>query len=84
MTTTRVDQVDAARQALNSIGALLPVSFTEVPSVDQQRDAVVRLERAGYGAAWTNVVPGKDALVQLAILLAVTERTVFGTGIANV
>ena len=35
-------------------------------------------------AAWTNeVVGGKDALVQLAVLLAATERMVFGTSIAN-
>jgi hypothetical protein len=29
-------------------------------------------------------VGGKDALVQLAILLAATERMVFGTSIANI
>jgi probable F420-dependent oxidoreductase len=73
------------KPALGPVGALLPVSFTELPPVDLQRKAVRRLERAGYGAAWTNeVIGGKDALVQLAVLLAETEHMVFGTGIANI
>jgi alkanesulfonate monooxygenase SsuD/methylene tetrahydromethanopterin reductase-like flavin-dependent oxidoreductase (luciferase family) len=42
------------------------------------------LERAGYRTAWTNEVIGKDALVQLAVLLGATERMVFGTSIANI
>ncbi|MEV1249537.1 TIGR03620 family F420-dependent LLM class oxidoreductase [Nonomuraea sp. NPDC050022] len=83
MRTTTV--VDAARQALGPVGLTLPVSFTSALSIDLQREAVERLERAGYHAVWTNeVVGGKDALVQLAVLLAATRRMVFGTGIANV
>jgi probable F420-dependent oxidoreductase len=76
--------VDAARKALGPIGVSLPVSFTSTPSVDLQREAVGRLERAGHRAVWTNEVIGKNALVQLAVLLAATERMVFGTGIANI
>ena len=76
--------VEAARQALGPVGVCLPVSFTGTPHVDLQREAVVRLERAGYGAVWTNEVIGKDALVQLAVLLAATDRMVLGTCIANV
>jgi probable F420-dependent oxidoreductase len=76
---------DAARQALGPVGACLPVSFTTSLSVARQRDAVRRLEAAGYRAAWTNeTVGGKDALVQLALLLAATERMTFGTSIANI
>jgi probable F420-dependent oxidoreductase len=83
MGTTTV--VDAARQALGTVGVCLPVSFTAALSVDQQREAVGRLERAGYGAVWANeVVGGKDTLVQLAVLLAATERMAFGTCIANI
>ena len=74
----------AARQALGPVGVYLPVSFTSAPSADQQRQAAGRLERAGYRAAWTNEAIGKDALVHLAVLLAATERLVFGTGIANI
>jgi probable F420-dependent oxidoreductase len=77
--------VGAAREALGPVGAFLPVSMTSTPSAGLQREAVGRLERAGYRAAWTNeALGGKDALVQVAVLLAATERMVFGTGIANI
>lgn len=81
---TAATTIEAARRALGPVGAMLPVTFMDMPSVDRQREAVGRLERAGYRAAWTNEVIGKDALVQLAVLLGVTERMVFGTGIANI
>jgi probable F420-dependent oxidoreductase len=77
--------VQAARDTLGPVGAFLPISTTSATPVDLQREAVGRLERAGYRAAWTNEgVGGKDALVQLAVLLAATQRMAFGTGIANV
>lgn len=76
--------VEAAGRALGPVGVLLPVSMSSMPSVERQREAVHRLEHAGYRAAWTNeVVGGKDALVQLAILLAATNQMVFGTAITN-
>jgi alkanesulfonate monooxygenase SsuD/methylene tetrahydromethanopterin reductase-like flavin-dependent oxidoreductase (luciferase family) len=77
--------VEAARRALGPVGVFLPFSRTNAIPADLQRAAVRRLERVGYRATWTNeAVGGKDALVQLAVLLAATERTVFGTGIANI
>jgi probable F420-dependent oxidoreductase len=79
-----VNTVEAARRAIGPVGALLPVTFTEAPSLHAQRDAVERLESAGYPCTWTNEVFGKDALVQLALLLAATRRMAFGTGVANV
>jgi alkanesulfonate monooxygenase SsuD/methylene tetrahydromethanopterin reductase-like flavin-dependent oxidoreductase (luciferase family) len=83
MGTTTV--VESARRALGPVGVFLPFSRTSPPSADRQREAVRRLERAGYRATWVNeAVGGKDALVQLAILLAATDRMVFGTSIANV
>jgi probable F420-dependent oxidoreductase len=83
MGTTTV--VESARRALGPVGVFLPFSRTGAASADLQREAVRRLERAGYRAAWTNeAVGGKDALVQLAVLLAATERMVFGTSIANI
>jgi alkanesulfonate monooxygenase SsuD/methylene tetrahydromethanopterin reductase-like flavin-dependent oxidoreductase (luciferase family) len=83
MGTTPV--VESARRALGAVGVFLPFSRTSAVSADQQREAARGLERAGYRAAWTNeAVGGKDALVQLAVLLAATERMVFGTGIANI
>src|ERR1700753_1130851 len=66
------------------MGVSLPVSFTDTPSVEMQREAVGRFERAGFRAVWTNEVIGKDAMVQLAGLLSATERMVFGTCIANI
>ena len=76
--------VDPARQVLGPVGVCLPVSFTGTPHTDLQREAVRRLEHVGYRTVWTNEVIGKDAFVQLGVLLAATERMVFGTCIANV
>jgi probable F420-dependent oxidoreductase len=80
-----VTVVAAARRALGPVGVFLPFSIASAPSADQQRETARRLESLGYRAAWTNeAVGGKDALVQLAVLLAATDRMVFGTGIANI
>ncbi len=76
--------IEAVRRALGEVGAFLPIPTDVAAAIDLQRDAVRRLERAGYRAAWTNEVIGKDALTQLAVLLAATERMVFGTGVANI
>ncbi len=75
---------DVARVAFGSVGALLPVSPETAP-LDMQRSGVRSLERAGYRAAWVNeVVGGKDALVQLALLASATDQMAFGTCIANI
>jgi len=76
--------VDAARDALGPVGVSLPGSLNSTPHTDLQRDAVHRLEGAGHRTVWTNEVLGKDAFVQIGILLAATERMVFGTCIANI
>jgi probable F420-dependent oxidoreductase len=76
--------VDGARRALGPVGVSMPVTVTSTPPVDQQRAAVRRLEAVGYRAAWTNEVIGKDALAQLAVLLAATGRMAFGTCVANI
>ncbi|MGF6881807.1 putative F420-dependent oxidoreductase [Nocardia sp. GAS34] len=76
--------VEAARAAIGPVGIALPINFAAPPPLDLQRDAVRRLEAAGYRTAWTNEVPGKDALAQLSVLLAATGRMAFGTFIANV
>lgn len=78
------DAVDVVREALGPVGVSLPGSLTTTPPVSLQRDAVRRLEHAGYRTVWTNEVLGKDAFVQLGVLLAETERMVFGTCIANI
>jgi probable F420-dependent oxidoreductase len=73
-----------AFQLPRPVGVCLPVSFTTTPQADLQRVAVRRLKDAGYQMIWTNEVVGKDAFVQLGVLLAATERTVFGTFVANI
>jgi hypothetical protein len=74
---------DGTRPALGPVGACLPVSFDLALDIVAQREAVRRLEHAGYQTVWTNEVIGKDALVQLA-MLAESRRTMFGTCIANI
>lgn len=76
--------VGPARLALGSFGSLLPWSPARWAGAREQRDAVVRLEQAGFGPGWVNEVLGKDALAQAALLLAATDRLVIGTAIANV
>jgi probable F420-dependent oxidoreductase len=73
-----------AFQSPGPVGVCLPVSFTTTPPANLQRAVVRRLEEAGYQAIWTNEVIGKDAFVQLGTLLAATERTLFGTFVANI
>jgi probable F420-dependent oxidoreductase len=75
---------DRLNQALGPVGACLPASFTTALDIAALGDAVGRLERAGFQAIWTNEVIGKDALVQLAMLLPKTSSAVFGTCIANI
>ena len=76
--------VEAARERLGPVGVCLPGSLTVPLDADLQRDAVRRFDHAGYRTVWTNEVLGKDAFVQLGVLLAETERMVFGTCIANI
>lgn len=77
--------VGAARRSLGAVGAYLPVPLTGAPPVEEQREAAVRLENAGYRTIWVNeTLGGKDPLVQLALLLPATKRVTFGTGIANI
>ncbi len=76
--------IDAARRAIGPVGVSLPSSLAASTPVAAQRNAVGRLERAGFRTVWTNELLGKDAFVQLGVLLAETERLVFGTCIANI
>ncbi len=79
-----MSNLDAVRQALGPASAFLPYPTPNAPDIADQVAAVGRLERAGYGAVWVNEVPGKDALAQLSLLLAGTDRIVLGTAVVNV
>jgi alkanesulfonate monooxygenase SsuD/methylene tetrahydromethanopterin reductase-like flavin-dependent oxidoreductase (luciferase family) len=74
------------RRALGPVGVFLPNNpGVGLPSAEVQRDAIRRLERAGYQSVWKNEgVGGKDGLVQLGLLLAATEWMTFGSAIANI
>lgn len=77
--------IAATRRAFGAAGTYLPLGFTSAPSIDLQREAVVRLEVAGFQAVWSNeVIGGKDVLVHLSVLLAAARRMAFGTGVANI
>jgi probable F420-dependent oxidoreductase len=76
--------VEAAREALGPLGVCLPGSLTVALNADLQRDAVRRLDHVGYRTVWVNETIGKDAFVQLGVVLAETERMVVGTCIANI
>lgn len=78
--------VRRARGSLGQVGAFLPnVPFAAATRIAEQRSAVARLENAGYRSVWANEgVGGKDAFVQLATLLAATERLTMATGVANI
>lgn len=81
---TAQEIVEAARKSLAPVGFSMPsIGLSSVPPVDLQRAAVRKLEKAGYRNGWANEgVGAKDVFVQLAILLAETERLVFGTSIS--
>jgi len=81
---SELELIDATRRALGTVGILLPVTLDVPAPIDSQREAVRALEDAGYRSAWTNELMGKDALVQLALLLGATEHMTLGTGIANI
>jgi hypothetical protein len=71
--------VEAAREALRPLGVCLPGSLTVALNADLQRDSVRRLDHVGYRTAWVNETIGKDAFVQLGVVLAETQRMVVGT-----
>ena len=71
--------VQEARRSLGRVGAFLPESPDDPTPAEVQREACRRLEELGFRSAWTNELIGKDSFAQLAVLLAATERMVFGT-----
>ena len=77
--------VAAARQAMGPVGARIPnIGIKKLPTFETMRSATRRLEGVGFGAAWNSEVVGaKDAFVEMAVLLAATERMVFSSSIAN-
>ena len=78
--------IETARQTIGPGGVFMPGPILEgIVTAELRRQAVRRLEQAGYRMAWNNEgVADKDGLVQLALMLADTERMAFGTSVANI
>lgn len=77
--------LDAVRRAFGSVGTYPPLGFTDAMPVAVQREAVARLDDAGFQAVWSNeVIGGRDVLVHLALMLAAAPRAAVGAGIANI
>jgi probable F420-dependent oxidoreductase len=54
-------------------------------AASEEREAVVKLEAAGYGTIWFGESPfNKEALAHAALLLEATERVTVATGIASI
>jgi probable F420-dependent oxidoreductase len=70
------------RRALGPVGAFVGMPEAS-PRMEDQRAGVLRLERAGYRAVWTNETVGADALVRASLWLAASDRLIIGTCIAN-
>ncbi|HWG56493.1 MAG TPA: TIGR03620 family F420-dependent LLM class oxidoreductase [Gaiellaceae bacterium] len=55
------------------------------PSLEQTREALARVEAAGYSSVWFPERPvGTEAVSEAAVLLAASERLGVGTGIASI
>ncbi len=78
------EAVSDARLRLGRVGVWLNNAYTASAPADVQRDAVARIEAAGYRSVWTGESPGgRDIFAKLGIWLAATDRIVVGSGIAN-
>jgi probable F420-dependent oxidoreductase len=81
---TATEAVASARRRMGRTGAWLNNAITASAPADVQRRELSRIERLGYGSAWTGESPGgRDIFVKLGIWLAATDRLVAGSGIAN-
>lgn len=77
------ERAQALRDRIGRVGVWLG-SIALQPAGDE-REAIARIERLGYGAAWFGEGPNnREALSHGALLLAASERIVVATGIANI
>ena len=81
---TVTEAVAGARRRMGRTGVWLNNAITASTPAAVQRRELSRIERLGYGSAWTGESPGgRDIFVKLGIWLAATDRLVVGSGIAN-
>jgi probable F420-dependent oxidoreductase len=77
------ETMSLVRMRLGRVGVWL-ASLRPAP-IDEERQAVRRIEALGYGSIWCGEgIGGKEAFAHQSLLLAATDHIVSGTGIANV
>jgi probable F420-dependent oxidoreductase len=83
MTAITPQRAQELRDRIGRVGVWLG-SIGLTPA-EEERAAIDRIERAGYGVAWFGEGPtNREALSHAGLLLAATERLVIATGIANI
>ena len=75
----------ALRDQIGPVGVWLNTHVVRMLPMAAERNAVRRIEAAGYGSLWSGeLIGGKEVFAHHALLLDATEQLVIGTGIANV
>jgi probable F420-dependent oxidoreductase len=83
MTSIPPQRAQQLRERIGRVGVWLG-SIGLAPA-GEERAAIGRIERLGYGVAWFGEGPSnREALSHAGLLLAATERLVIATGIANI
>src|SRR5438105_3664845 len=83
MTAIEHERAQVLRDRIGRVGVWLG-SIALEPAQDE-RSAIARIERQGYGAAWFGEGPtNREALSPGGLLLGATERLVIATGIGNI
>jgi probable F420-dependent oxidoreductase len=83
MTAITPHRAQELRDRIGRVGVWLG-SIGLTPA-EQERAAIDRIERAGYGVAWFGEGPtNREALSHAGLLLGATERLFVATGIANI
>jgi probable F420-dependent oxidoreductase len=83
LSVTGDERAQALRDRLGRVGVWL--GTIALAPARQERDAIARIERLGYGTAWFGEGPAnREALSHGALLLQASERLTIATGIANI
>jgi probable F420-dependent oxidoreductase len=77
------EEAELLRERIGRVGVWLGSIGLE--PAEEERAAIARIERLGYGAAWFGEGPAnREAMSHGGLLLAASERLVIATGIANI
>jgi probable F420-dependent oxidoreductase len=83
MSAISEERAQALRDRIGRFGVWLGSIALE--PAEEERTAIARIERLGYGAAWFGEGPtNREALSHAGLLLAASERLMIATGIANI